>query len=103
MPNASHSDAPIPRPISIEEKRDLKSITEDLAKKKKMPSVENSVDYTDKSQRKARWQQKIIAEINLTLPSEKAVGLITAYQRGENWAVQRFEEFDDKIRRRGAN
>lgn len=81
-----------------EEKRDTASLIKDLAQKTKMPS--GSVDYDDKANRKARWQQKIIEEINRTERPKRAELLVAAYARGEAWALQEFENVDRRIKDR---
>ena len=85
------------------EVRDTKSLIEGIAKNKKMPSRENPPNFGDKAERKARWQQKIIEEINLTMPSERAFKVIACYQRGEKWALQEFERVDGILRARKQN
>lgn len=90
----SHPKHPINLPLI----RDTKSLIEGIAKNKKMPSRENPPNYLEKSERKARWQQKIIEEINLTMPSERAFKVVACYQRGEKWAVDEFERVDGIMR-----
>lgn len=80
------------------EKRDAASLIKDLAQKTKMPS--GGANFDDKANRKARWQQKIIEEINRTERPKRAEMIVAAYARGEAWARQEFEKVDRRIKDR---
>jgi hypothetical protein len=57
-------------------------------------------DWSDKRNRKARWEQKIIAELNLIVPLAVASEIIVGYMHAHPRARALFEEVDKRLKRR---
>lgn len=70
----------------------LKEVNGSLRAKRRGP------DYSDPSVRKARWEQKIMTEINSTMPPADAQSLIAAYMASEPWAVAQFNAISDQLK-----
>jgi uncharacterized protein YdaU (DUF1376 family) len=60
------------------------------------------VDWSDPAARKARWEQKVIDEINRRLPAANAAAIVGSYLQGEAGAKDFFEEISADMRRREA-
>lgn len=79
-----------------EEKReDIKSLkTEVLAS---LRASKPRVNWTPEN-RKARWEQKIMEEVNRSMPDDDAQALIAAYIAGESWAKAQFNTISDQLK-----
>ena len=59
-------------------------------------------DFRDPCVRKNAWETKVMNYLRNTLPTEKAVEIITAYGNGEPWAKARFDGADREMKIRKA-
>lgn len=84
----SHSQKPEAREV----REILDEVNGSLRAKRRGPN------YSDPSVRKARWEQKIMTEINSTMPPPDAQSLIAAYMASEPWAVAQFNAISDQLR-----